>query len=202
MHTQESRPDPRMLTAGLLLAILFSQSGSPIAAAGRAVELGAGRAQDDRTGPCRLLALADVQQVFAGAKPATLNRTMEKYGLLTCIWDHAGGRLSIIEGDDAEESVMEEARGWTLTFLDPLKPQAEKQVRYDRLPGVGDEAVAIVERTDATKGFINDGAILVVRRGKKHASVLSTELGRRERAEALKAFTLLGKAVAARLNAS
>ena len=97
---------------------------------------------------------------------------------------------------------MEEARGWTLVFLDPLKPQAERQVRFERLPGVGDEAIAIVERTDPAKGFINDGAILVVRRGKKQASLLSSDLARRERADALKAFVLLGKAVAARLNES
>lgn len=195
MGTYQKRSGLRRLGAGSLLVLLVAGPGR-IAASGRV--------QDDRSGPCRLLTLAEVQQVFAGANASSLDRRNEKYGTLSCTWKHATGILQVIEGTEPEavETVMEEARGWINVFVDPLKPQAEKQVRYDRLSGVGDEAVAIVERMDAAKGFMNDGAILVVRRGKRQVSLLSNDLGKRERTGALKAFEQLGKAVAARLGAS
>jgi hypothetical protein len=152
-------------------------------------------------GPCALLTTAEVQQVFPESKPGKLNRSQEKNGVITCEWHYPTGLLSIITGTEEEpETPKEEAQGWTLVFLDPLRNDAEKNVRYEVLPGIGDQAVAIVERADKAKGFMQDGAILVVRRGKKQISVLSSTLGRRERAEALRILSDLGKAIAKRLN--
>jgi hypothetical protein len=152
-------------------------------------------------GPCGLLTTPEVQQAFPGSKPGRLERTNEKYGVLSCLWSYPTGMLSIIAGIDneAEESPKAEAEGWTLTFLDPLRNDAGRHVRYEVLPGVGDEAVAIVERVDKIKGFSQDAAILVVRRGKRQVSALSSNLARRERADALRILAELGKAIAKRL---
>jgi hypothetical protein len=149
--------------------------------------------------PCALLTTADVQGAFPGSKAGQLDRSQEKYGLVTCIWDHPTGRFSIIASSGSPEPVKDEARGWTLIFLDPLRPGAERNVRYEALSGVGDEAVAVVEREDKSKGFMQNGAFLVVRRGKQQVSALSTDLARRERAEALKVLEGLGKSIAKRL---
>ncbi len=67
---------------------------------------------------------------------------------------------------------------------------------------MGDQAIAIVERADKTKGFMQNGAVLVVRRGTRQVSALSTDLARRDRAEALKVFEDLGKAIARRLEST
>jgi hypothetical protein len=48
---------------------------------------------------------------------------------------------------------------------------------------------------------MRDGAILVVQRGKHQVAALSSDLARRERADALRVFTQLGKAIATRLAA-
>lgn len=152
-------------------------------------------------GPCALLTTAEVERAFPGTKPGRVDRSQEKYGVVSCRWDLPGGLFSIIASPDnaADQSVRDEAKGWTMTFLDPLRADAARHVRYETLPGVGDEAIAIVEAADEKKGFLQDGAILVVRRGTRQVSALSSTLGRRERAEALAVLTALGKAIASRL---
>jgi hypothetical protein len=151
-------------------------------------------------GPCALLTTAEVAQAFPGSKAGRLDRSKEKFGVVTCLWDNPSGLMSIVAGADEDlEPPKEEAQSWTMVFLDPLRTDAARHVRYEVLAGVGDEAVAIVEREDKTKGFMTNGAILVVRRGKRQVVVLSTDLARRERAEALRVFAELGKAIAKRL---
>lgn len=149
-------------------------------------------------GPCALLAIGELQRAFPGSQPGRLDRTNEKYGVVPCLWDHPGGRLSILESDELSP-LEDEASGWSLTFLDPLNRSAAGRVRYEKLAGVGDEAIAVVERKDAAKGFIGDGSFIVVRRGQRQVSVFVTDLASRERGEALKVLADLGKAVAGRM---
>jgi hypothetical protein len=152
-------------------------------------------------GPCGLLTTAEVQQAFPGSKPGQLERKNEKHGILSCTWSYPTGVLSIIAdvGNEATDSAKDEAEGWTLSFLDPLRNDAACHVRYEKLAGVGDEAIAIVEREDKAKGFARDAAILVVRRGKRQVSALSSSLAGRERADTLRVLAELGKAIAKRL---
>lgn len=148
--------------------------------------------------PCTLLTTAEVQHAFPGATAGRLDRDLEKYGLVRCEWKYSGGSLIIITGADTDP-VKEEAQSMALTFLDPLRSDAPGHVRYEKLPGVGDEAIAAVERADKAKGFMQDGAILVVQRGTRQISMLSSDLARRERADALRVLSDLGKAIAKRL---
>jgi hypothetical protein len=150
-------------------------------------------------GPCGLLTTAEVQRTFPASKPGRFDRSMEKYGLLRCVWDYPGGSLLIIAGEE-NDTPKEEAKGLTPAFLDPLRADAERHVRYEVLAGVGDQAVAVIEREDKAKGFMTSAAILVVQRGKRQVSVMSGELARRDRAEALRALTEIGKAIAKRLS--
>ena len=162
--------------------------------------LGSAPAITAQTGdPCALLTTGDVQQAFAGAKPGQLDRKLEKDGILRCVWSYPTGQTLVLIASEEDESAKDGAEGLTVTFLDPLRSNAGSQVRYEVLPDVGDEAVAVIEREDKAKGFTRDGAILVVRRGRHHVAALSTDLARRERAEALRVFTELGKAIAKRL---
>jgi hypothetical protein len=151
--------------------------------------------------PCTLLTMADVQQIFPGSKAGEVDRRQEKNGMVKCTWNHPGGSLMVFTSDQIDGTPKEEAEDtWALTFLDPLRNDARKHVRYETLTGVGDQAVAVVEREDKAKGFLQSVAILVVRRGKEQVAVLSTELARRERADALRILGDLGKAIAKRVN--
>jgi hypothetical protein len=171
-------------TATLLMGLIASLS-TPAAHA---------QAED----PCALLTPAEVQQVFAGAKAGRRDRELEKYGMLRCTWDYPAGVLILVACDE-DESAKDGAEGLTPAFLDPLRSDAGSRVRYEVLPSVGAEAVAVVEREDKAKGFMQDGAILVVQRGRHQVAVMSNDLARRERPEALRVFTELGKAIATRL---
>ena len=149
--------------------------------------------------PCALLTTAEVQRAFAGAKPGKLDRSLENSGILRCAWEYAGGRFGIIDGTEAPDPVRAEAQSWTMGFLDPLKRDASRHVRYEVLAGVGDEAIAVVERADPAKGFVANGAFLVVRRGKRQVTLMDANLATRDRQAALAALQDLGKAAAKRM---
>ncbi len=148
--------------------------------------------------PCALLTTAEVQQVLPGSKAGQPDRRLDKQGIYRCRWEYQGNHVTVISGDEATESPREEAETWVLAFIDPLRGDASR-VRYAVLKGVGDEAVAIVERPDTGKGIAQNGAVVVVRRGAQQVSVLAPHLARRDRAAALEALAALGKAVAGRM---
>jgi hypothetical protein len=150
-------------------------------------------------GPCALLTNGEVQRVFAGAKPGQLDRSLEKHGILRCVWNHAAAPVGIVDGTETPDPVDVEARTWALGFLDPLRRDADSHVRYETLAGVGDQAIAVVERTDPKKGFVADSAFLVVRRGNRQVTFMAMDLARRERPAALAVLQDLGKAIAKRL---
>ena len=150
--------------------------------------------------PCSLLSASEIQAAFPGATAGVRDSALEQYGIARCSWNYPDGGLLVLLASDGDESAREGAEGLTPTFLDPWRSDASKRVRYEPLPGVGDHAVAVLEREDKTKGFMRDGAILVVQRGRHQVSVLSSDLARRERAAALRVFKDLGKAIAIRLH--
>jgi hypothetical protein len=145
-----------------------------------------------------LLTVDEVRRIFPGAKAGKLERPIEGVDLLRCAWEHSGGQLIILSGEE-DQSPEEEARSFADTFLDPLNGAAIKQVRFEKIAGVGDSAVAVVEHADKAKGFMRDGAYIVVRRGKSQVVIAPTSMSSRERPAVLTALTELGKAVAGRL---
>lgn len=148
--------------------------------------------------PCGLLTIDEVRRVFPSTKAGEPDRRNEKNGIFTCVFAHDGGRLLIITGEE-EETPAQEARSWVDSFADPLSNGAIKNVRFEKITGAGDSAVAVVERADKAKGFMQNGAYIVVRRGSQQVTVMSPDLAARERPAALAALTDLGKAVAGRL---
>jgi hypothetical protein len=152
--------------------------------------------------PCALLTAADVQKAFPGSKAGQLDRTLEKNGgILRCKWDNPTGWLLVISGADApEDTPQEEAETLAVAFIDPVRGNLKRSVRFESLPGVGDQAIAVVERRDEAKGILQDGALMVVRRGNRQVVVIAQGLARsRERVEALRVLGELGKVVAKKL---
>lgn len=148
--------------------------------------------------PCALLTAEEVSKAVPGSGPATTDRSLEKYGISRCQWGRALVLVAGV-GDEPQDPPQVEARSLLDGFVDPLRPSAAKSIRYERLTGVGDEAIAVVERRDEMKGILNDAVILVVRRGKRQVSVVAGPVAGRERAEWLRVLGDLGKAIASRL---
>lgn len=153
--------------------------------------------------PCALLTPAEMQQAFPGTKPGRTVRTLEKEGILSCEWTYSSGRVVMVAGlDSADDLPIDEAKTLMAAFVDPLRPDAERHVRFETLPGVGDKTIAVLERQDHAKGITQNGVLLVVRRGNRQVSLMAIppgDLARRERADALKVLSDMGRAIAKRL---
>ena len=80
-----------------------------------------------------------------------------------------------------------------------IEQKAIKNVRIETFPSLGNDAAAFVEKADAKRGIINDGAMLELRRGKHNISVMTPDLPDRERSAALKLLEELGRIAQKRL---
>lgn len=150
--------------------------------------------------PCTIVAPADVQRVFPGAK-AERSKRLEQYGITECGWKGANGQivLAVQESYNSGKSAHEDALGMAQGVTDPMDPRGLKNVRIESFPSLGVDAAAFVETADKAKGILGDGALMELRRGNHNISLGSGELPHRDRAAALKAFEDLGRVAAKRL---
>jgi hypothetical protein len=149
--------------------------------------------------PCRLLADAEVRAAFPGAKAGVPETTREQYGIRACVWATQGGNFALQRWAAKPLSVDNEIRGLSIGFLDPVKATARTAVRYETVPGIGDQAMAVVETQDDKRGILTDAALLIAQRGDQLIELQSQELARGDRAAALQALATLGRSAAARL---
>jgi hypothetical protein len=149
--------------------------------------------------PCKLLTDSEIRKAFPDAKAGKADHSLEEHGIVSCLWDHPGGRFAVQVYEGEQGTIENEIRGMSLMFLDPLKPGAGQNVRYETIKDVGDQARAIVETADEKKGFLTDSAVLVAQRKGLQLVLMSTQLPRRDRSSALKILEDLGRAAAKRL---
>lgn len=150
--------------------------------------------------PCSLLSQADVRRFFPAASTGRRERTREKYGIVACLWEYPQGRLVVQVTLGARPgSSMEEAQGIAFGFVDPLKPPKPGAIRYERIGGVGDEAVAVVEKADAKTGVLQNASYLYTQRVDRQLFIGTSELANGDRAAALKTLTELGRLAVPRL---
>ena len=164
---------------------------------------GAAKAPEEplaKVDPCTLLTDAEARRYFPKAKAGERERTREKYGITACLWDHPAGRLVLQLTLGAKSgSSREEAEGISMGFIDPLKSAARREVRYEKIEGVGSEAVAVVEKADEKRGILSDAAYLYTQRGDVQLMVMAADLARGDRAAALKTLQEIGRVAAGRL---
>jgi hypothetical protein len=149
--------------------------------------------------PCSLLTTGEVAAVIPGAKSPKRDKSREQYGISACIWDTPGGRLVVQTWKSEPNAVENEARGLSAGFVDPLNAGAKNNVRFEKIDGVGEQALAVVEVEDAKRGILNDVAMLVGQRGDQVLVLLSNDLARAERSSALTGLKKLGANAAKRL---
>ncbi len=151
--------------------------------------------------PCSILPLGDVQRIFPGAKNGERSKRLEEYGTTECGWKDGSGQIMLVvqESYNSGASAKEDALGMAQGFTDPVKGgQALKNVRIETFPALGDVA-AFIETSDPKRGILGDGALMELRKGRHNISIGSSELPRRDRAAALKAFEDLGRIAVKRL---
>ena len=148
---------------------------------------------------CRLLSDADIRAVFPGAGKGVRETTREKYGIRACVWETKGGRFALQRWTAKPGTVGDEIRGMALGVLDPLKPAARTSFRYETMAGIGDQAMAMVEAQNESRGILADAALLMTQRGEQLIELQSSELGRGDRAAALQSLATLARAAVARL---
>lgn len=153
----------------------------------------------DPDSPCRLLSDAEVHAVFPGAGAGERERTREEYGISACVWSGDFGRLAVQTWKATTNSAEDEARGLAAGFVDPAQRAFAKNVRYESVAGIGEQASAVVEVQDAQRGILTDVAMLVARKGDRMLVINSDGLAHRDRAEALSKLRSLGQSAADRL---
>jgi hypothetical protein len=141
---------------------------------------------------CRLLTTSEVNAVLPGAKRGKVDKSREQYGISACIWETERTRLVVQYWKSEGGSASEEASGLTLGVVDPLKPGVAKNVRYENVSGVGEQAVAVVETADAQRGILTDVAMLVAQSGDQILVVFASGLARAERDTAIAGLKTLG----------
>lgn len=148
--------------------------------------------------PCALITDGDVRQQFAGAASGKRDSRLDKYGIATCTWSSTANTF-IVQLFKAKGSAEDELRSRMSGNIDPLKPGAGAQVRYETIGGVGDEAMLAVEKASAPDGILADSAVLVARRGERMAVLFTSALIENERAPTAKALEALALGAARRL---
>nr|MDQ2734959.1 hypothetical protein [Pseudomonadota bacterium] len=137
--------------------------------------------------PCTIVSMADVQKAFPGAKAGVRSTRLEQdFGATECSWKGADGQLvlNVQEAYNSGKSAKEDALGMASGFVEPFNAKAIKNVRIETFPSLGDEAAAFVEKTDAKRGILNDGAMLELRRGRHNIALMAPDLPNRDRAAA------------------
>lgn len=152
-------------------------------------------AQGRDPNPCAMLAPGDVRSVYADAQAGVADQKLARDGIFRCTWKHGTDTLFLVTGSAADDTVAGEAESWSLAILDPLRNDAGRSIRYETVKGVGEEAIAVVERRDPARGLMQDGAYITVRLGPALVTLLAPDLARGDRAEALRRLTQLGKAL-------
>lgn len=185
---------PRYIPAAMLLTlVLLAACGqAPADAASPAKTAPAG------DGPCALLETTEVDAILPGVKAGKRDRSREEYGIAACIWSHEG-RSFELDLTTAEGSAENEIRGQMQGYVDPLKIGAMNNVRFEKMSGIGDEAFALIENTDAARGILSDVAILVAKYKGQFIVLGGSSLGHTDRAKALAALEQLGRSAVGRL---
>ncbi len=152
--------------------------------------------------PCTVVPLSDVQKAFPGAKAGVRDTRNEKYGITECIWKDAGGVVLFgVQEFYGSDSAMDETKGIGQAMVAGNMANA-RNVRYETLTGVGlgNDAVAFIEATDAKRGIVDGNAMLTLHRGQRTLWLTAPPLTTRDRAAALKTFEILGRIAIKRLD--
>ena len=115
------------------------------------------------------------------------------------MWSGEFGRFVLQTWDAKGGSAEDEARGLVVGFVDPMSRESDAHVRYETVAGLAGPAVAVLETQDPAHGILNDIALLATVKNDHAIVILSDDLARRERSDALAKLRSLAQAASTRL---
>ncbi|MEO8366349.1 MAG: hypothetical protein ABI538_09110 [Pseudoxanthomonas sp.] len=117
------------------------------------------------TGACRLLTQSDVREALPGVGQGKSGDSLAQAGMQACEWTGDHGRFTAQISTAGTGTADRDIHGLVDSFIDPMRRDAIGQIRFENITGVGDDATAVLEQRDESRGILNDVAILVVHRG-------------------------------------
>ena len=118
---------------------------------------------------CGLLTDAQIRQIFPSAESGKRNTESLEYGLDRCAWKISNGQVGIevskVEADRFEYDLRAELQG----AVDLRVDGALQRIRFHAVEGIGDHAIAVMEKADAHNGRYTDIALLAIQRGQRMA---------------------------------
>ena len=175
-----------------IMTTLAGCSGSSSGAPGAAAATGP---VDD---PCALVTDSEVRAIFPDARSGKRDHRLDQYKIASCMWDAPTGTL-IAQIFEAKGLVIDELRNRVSASVDPIKPGAGKDIRYEKVEGVGDDTMLAAEKADDAQGILADTAVIVTKHGTRLGVLFSNALVNGDRAATVKALQSLGRSAASRL---
>jgi hypothetical protein len=148
---------------------------------------------------CNLLTDAEVRGVFPQATAGKRNIDSLQYGLDRCAWQEPTGQIGV-EVSKIEASAFEnELRGDLTGFVDPRINGAIDNIHFQNIPGIGDKAIAVLEKADAKRGIYTDIALLAIQRGHRMAVLMARDVSPDAPLPTRESLVELGRKLASRL---
>lgn len=194
----------RVIAIAALLALAGCSKAATGDAADGAAAAAAGADTAASSGACGLLRLGEVQRLLPAAVKAVPRTDLAAHGIDACAWHAASGKAPVLEVQTwqvsgADDTALDHARTLTMGLADPMSADAEQHARIEEIAGVGETAVAFVERTDPARGIIGTAAFLALQKNGRIATVSASDFATRERATAIEALSTLGRTIAGRM---
>ncbi|MEO7063121.1 MAG: hypothetical protein ABI082_05010 [Dokdonella sp.] len=124
---------------------------------------------------CDLLTDAEVRQVSPNAAPGKRNTESLQYGLDRCAWKTPTGQIGV-EASKVEAGAFEnDLRGELQGAVDPRVNGALDRIQFHKVEGIGDHAVAVLEKADPQRGIYADITLLAIQRGHRMAVLMLNE---------------------------
>ena len=124
---------------------------------------------------CDLLTDAEVRQVFPPAASGKRNTESLQYGLDRCAWKTPTGQIGI-EVSKVEAAAFEnDLRGELQGAVDPRVNGALERIQFHKVAGIGDHAVAVLEKQDTQRGIYADITLLAIQHGHRMAVLMLNE---------------------------
>ena len=148
---------------------------------------------------CDLLTDAEVRQVFPKAASGKRNTESLQYGLDRCAWKTPTGQIGVEVSREEANTFAKDLRAELQGAVDPRVQGALDRLRFQPVDGIGDHAIAVLEKGDAKLGIYADVALLAIQRNHRMAVLMVHGGSLDVPAKTLDNLQRLGRPLAARL---
>ncbi len=149
---------------------------------------------------CALLSDDDIRSFFPKAASGKRNTGSLEYGFDRCAWETPTGQIGVEVVTKVEADAFEnELRGELTGVVDPTIEGAADQIVFQPIVGIGDHAIAILEKAEKQRGLLSDVALIAIQRGHRMAVLMVHEASSDAPLPTLDSLESLGRKLAARL---